>query len=534
MYAPPNKRRKKRASPEDLYKSCRLGGDCPPDVRNKYEQNTLADRLLKWLGSIIYLGGLGIGTGKGTGGTGGYRPLQPSGAGAIPETIPLRPNIPIDSVPAEVIPGLVGPDAPSVVPVSEVIPEFGVAIEGGTSVGPSEEVTVIEEILNPSYDNTGISSHPTVITGEESDVAILNVSPDLPPRRIVVQVDVHQPPDLSVNATSSHADAAAVFVDPLSTGDTLQLEEIELDSYPGRSEFDIEEQGARTSTPINRVRSAVRGARNLYYRLTSQVRTFNPDFLGNVGRAVQFSFDNPAFDADVSLQFEQDLEALAAAPDPDFRDVRELHRLQLNATPQGTVRASRLGRRGFFSTRSGTIVGENVHFYYDISPIRPESATDILGSASTVTNLDVQSVPLEVLGSSSGLENVDITVNNLAETSFVDGPSTYDSEEALLDPWSENFDNSHLLLSYQTDNNETLILPTFPVSSPKVFVGDSSRGLFVHSPVFDDLSIPTINVNNSVIPLYKPTSTIFYSSDPTFYLDPYLQRKRKRRYSDAF
>ena len=39
--------RRKRAAVEDLYKSCKLGGDCPPDVVNKVEGKTLADRLLQ-------------------------------------------------------------------------------------------------------------------------------------------------------------------------------------------------------------------------------------------------------------------------------------------------------------------------------------------------------------------------------------------------------------------------------------------------------------------------------------------------------
>lgn len=506
------RKRRKRANPEDLYKSCKLGGDCKPDVQNKYENNTLADRLLKWLGSIIYLGGLGIGTGRGTGGSTGYRPLQPSrGAGAVPETIPLRPNVPVDPLPSEVVPGLVGPESSSIIPVAEVIPEFGVAIDGSGSIGPAEEVTVIEDILNPIYDNSGVSSHPTVITGEESDVAILNVSPDLPPRRIAIQVDVHEPPESAVIATATHADAANVFVDPLSSGDTIGFEDIELDTL-GSSEFEIQEQGARTSTPLDRVQSAVRGARNLYYRLTRQVQTFNPDFLGNVGRAVQFSFDNPAFDADVSLQFEQDLNEIAAAPDLDFRDVRELHRLQLNATPEGTVRASRLGRRGFFSTRSGTVVGENVHFFYDISPIRPESTE------------------LSILGS-EGVENT-VPVDMLAESSFVTVPGTGDSEEALLDLLEESFDNSHLLLTIQTEDSEPLILPTFPVSSPKVFVGDTTRGLFVHYPVYsEDKDGPYIG-GSPLTPLYIPQSSVTFYSDPTYYLPPF--KRRKRRYSDTF
>ena len=61
-------RRLKRASDVDLYKSCALGGDCFPDVQNKVEGKTWADTLLKVFGSLIYLGNLGIGTGRGSGG----------------------------------------------------------------------------------------------------------------------------------------------------------------------------------------------------------------------------------------------------------------------------------------------------------------------------------------------------------------------------------------------------------------------------------------------------------------------------------
>ena len=62
-----NRSRRKRASPTDLYKSCAMGGDCIPDVKNKIEGTTLADILLKVFGSVIYLGNLGIGTGRGSG-----------------------------------------------------------------------------------------------------------------------------------------------------------------------------------------------------------------------------------------------------------------------------------------------------------------------------------------------------------------------------------------------------------------------------------------------------------------------------------
>ena len=63
---------------QDIYRSCVQGGDCPEDVRNKVEGKTWADTLLKIFSSIIYLGNLGIGTGRGGGGSMGYRPIAVS------------------------------------------------------------------------------------------------------------------------------------------------------------------------------------------------------------------------------------------------------------------------------------------------------------------------------------------------------------------------------------------------------------------------------------------------------------------------
>ena len=50
-------RRVKRDSVQNLYNQCQLTGNCLPDVKNKVEGTTLADKLLKIFSSIIYLGG---------------------------------------------------------------------------------------------------------------------------------------------------------------------------------------------------------------------------------------------------------------------------------------------------------------------------------------------------------------------------------------------------------------------------------------------------------------------------------------------
>ena len=67
--------RTKRASVTDIYKGCKASGTCPPDVLNKVEQTTIADKILKYGSSGVFFGGLGISTGRGTGGATGYFPL---------------------------------------------------------------------------------------------------------------------------------------------------------------------------------------------------------------------------------------------------------------------------------------------------------------------------------------------------------------------------------------------------------------------------------------------------------------------------
>ena len=113
-----------------------------------------------------------------------------------------------------------------------------------------------------------------------------------------------------------------------------------------------------------------------------QQPTRNINMLGDVSRAITFGFENPAFDPEVSLQFEQDVNEVRAAPDADFAGIRKIGRAILSSTDNRTVRVSRLGSRAGVQTRSGTVIGQDIHFYYDISPI-PSVELSTLGSAST-------------------------------------------------------------------------------------------------------------------------------------------------------
>ena len=95
-------RRRKRDSVSNLAKTC-ITGTCPQDVYNKATDNTLADRLLRWLSGFIYLGGLGISSGRGGGGTTGYTPL---GGGTAESAVVPRPTVPVtsgDLIPLDVL-----------------------------------------------------------------------------------------------------------------------------------------------------------------------------------------------------------------------------------------------------------------------------------------------------------------------------------------------------------------------------------------------------------------------------------------------
>ena len=103
-------KRTKRDSATNLYRTCKQAGTCPSDVINKVEQSTIADNILKYGSAGVFFGGLGISTGRGTGGTTGYVPLG-EGTGVrvgstptvvrpalVPEVIGPADLLPVDTI----------------------------------------------------------------------------------------------------------------------------------------------------------------------------------------------------------------------------------------------------------------------------------------------------------------------------------------------------------------------------------------------------------------------------------------------------
>nr|AYA94464.1 MAG: L2 protein [Human papillomavirus] len=516
----PRPKRQKRDTVDNLYRQCKVTGQCPDDVINKVEGTTLADRLLKILGSVIYLGGLGIGTGRGTGGATGYRPIGAT-TPRVTDSIPVRPTIPVDPlIPTDIIP--VDPAGSSIVPLTEAgIPEDVIVETGGSIVtaGPSDPSVITT--VDPVSDVTGVDPQPTIITAEDDSVAILDVQPSTPAsKKVTVGFTPMTPRDPSIllPIPESASIDFNVFVDAQAVGETIGAESIPLDDLTQIESFEIEDLAPQTSTPEQRINRAFQRARSLYNRHISQIRTQNLNFLGPVSRAVQFEFENPAFQGDVTLQFEQDVREVAAAPDTDFRDIKSLSRPQYSTTESGRVRVSRLGRRGTITTRSGTQIGENVHFYFDISTIGSDTA---------------DAIELSTLGQQSGDSTI---VDGLAESSFVnvlDNADTVYSEAELLDTQVEDFNNLHLILTSTGRRGDVFSIPTLPPGTAlKVFVDDYGKGLVVSYPVTHDIANIEPDAAITEHPLEPPILLDYLNND--YYLHPSLWSRRKRKRSDNY
>lgn len=514
-------RRTKRDSVKHLYDQCRISGNCPDDVKNKVEGTTLADRLLQWLGSVIYLGGLGIGTGRGSGGSTGYTPLgrtpNVGSSGSI-----SRPAIPLDPLgPPNILPvDVVDPAAPSVVTLSEgSVPDVTVIDAGGPDLdiatsGPdlgTGDIS-ISTTTDPISDVATTGGHPSVVTTEDN-VAIIDVQTGPPaPKRIALERPAKTSTPIHISVTqslSNVSDPGNIFVDAHFSGQVIG-EEIPLEPLSSIAELEIEEsQIPKSSTPKAFARAYAR-AKELYNRRVQQVQTRNIEFLKQPSRLVQFEFTNPAFEEeDLTLQFQQDLQQLAAAPDEDFSDIITLGRQQLAETAEGRIRVSRLGRRGTIRTRSGLQIGQQVHFYFDLSTIDNSEA-----------------IELGVLGEHSGDASI---INPQAESSFIDllseEPIAH-TEDELLDDIVEDFSNSHLVLG-SSRRNQNITMPTIPPGvALKVFITDVAKPLFVSYPeerILPDLlpDTPTSKIEPAII--------IDADSASDFFIHPsLLKRKRKR------
>ncbi|ACV32164.1 L2 [Rhesus papillomavirus 1b] len=329
--------RQKRASATQLYQTCKAAGTCPPDVIPKVEGTTVADQILKYGSMGVYFGGLGIGSGAGTGGRSGYVPLG-SRPASIPEPLP-RPPVTIEPV---------GPSDPSIVSLLEEsrlieagVPAPTFPTHGGFEISTSEVST--PAILDVSSSGSDVHVSVTTFTNPTfTEPSVLRPPPPVEASGRLV---------ISASSVSTHS-----------------YEEIPMDTFVITGDHNYN----TTSTPIPGSRAPAR--LGLYGRATQQVRVVDPAFITTPARLV--TYDNPAYEGvdDATLQFSHS--DIHQPPDPDFLDIVALHRPALTSR-KGTVRFSRLGQRATLTTRSGKRIGAKVHFYHDLSPIAPAESIEL-------------------------------------------------------------------------------------------------------------------------------------------------------------
>lgn len=496
-------KRRKRASVGDLYKTCALGGDCIPDVKNKVEGTTLADILLKAFGSILYLGNLGIGTGRGTGGQYGYNPFGGASRPSISNT-PIRPTIPVEGInPIDVLP--VDPTAPAIVPLSEGLPDTAVIDIPGAGPGLPTETLDVTTVIDELSEVTGVGERPNIVSTTD-DAAQLDIQVEPPPATRVIINSTTDNTNTEIVTHASHVNADYnVFVDAQMHGinigpiDTIELQEINL-----RDQFEIEE-GPVHSTPLSE--RFITRAKELYNKYTTQVPTRH---LSNVtGPRLLFEFQNPAFDSDVINVFNRDVQALAGSS--DLQNVATLGDIRVGETSGRTVRVSRVGHRLGLTTRSGRQATEPIHLYYDVSPI----ATNTV-ELQTFTPSTINSTLVDALQSTSFINVFEEPIPGSLE--FAD--------TTLLDTFPEDFGSSQLVITSTESNGDIADILLAPAHfNLKVFSGDYGNDILVYHPIAHgtDIVLPS----NTFMPVHPAIPLTVEGAD--FSLHPSLQRRKRKR-----
>ncbi|AQR57911.1 L2 protein [Molossus molossus papillomavirus 1] len=493
--------RKRRAAAEDIYKHCKQFGTCPPDVVNKIENNTIADRILKWLSPFLYFGGAGISSGKGTGtviplerpfgGFGSDLGVAPAESGV---TVGVRP-IPV--VPAEPPVGIdPGGEFLELEPLLPVRPTPEVP---GTVDGPVD---------------TGVNVTPVV--PDVLEVNPVNIEPVEPP--VTVSTSLFDNPTFEVSITASTTTGESSAVDHVFVGERAGGtnigggEEIPLQTFRETipdDEFQVEDTGFTTSTPQE---GRVRGDRGYLYnrRLVQQVEVPEIEFLEEPRTLI--TFENPVYnEQDLTMIFENELNEVTrtpprAAPHRDFTDIKYLGRQLFSRAPKsGRVRVSRVGMKGTLRTRSGVQIGSHVHYYQDLSSILPAEEVELLP-----------------LGEVTGTEEI---ITGEGETPFVEVNLNDAADSIGLEP-SNDFE---VIENTDFFGDVTTTMVPDPTKH-RSFYPDHLFG-FGGPNVTVDYPVTNIDVRPTVVPEDRPWIPYYSFNDNStdFFYEPCLYGKRRKR-----
>lgn len=502
-----------RDSATNIYRTCKQAGTCPPDVINKIEHTTTADKILQYGSAGVFLGGLGISTGRGTGGSTGYVPLgETPGINVGARPVP-RPSIPVEVVgPKDIFPvDAILPTDPSVIDLSSA----------PTSTDPSiniPEVEVIAEV-HPIPPEGPINTPTTTLSTPGStgsgDIAVLEVAPEPSPpirSRVRATKTTHYNPAFhGLSSTSSFVGEASgmesISVVSGSGGRVVGGESIELTSFTD-STFDRSvvmetDFGGRTSTPTGTRTRPAPSRRYFQYTETPLADLYSPR------RAVGQEYINPAFEGDLetSIQFP---ESIGPAPNRDFTGLTRIGPL-FGRMQGSTLRIGRLGQKISLRTRSGVGVGPRNYFYRDISSIHPVDESIELATYTQVLDDPV------VFGPDSG-EVVEHAVDSFDSISL--GSWSMVSEGDLLDTDSYEF-HGHLVIGTRRASKQISMPFTRRVIPEVAITVDHSgdMGSDVLGPSSDDRGPPIY------IGMYPGVD---------YYLHPSLRRRRRRRRRNSY
>lgn len=552
------KRRTKRDSAGHIYAVCHFWGNCPRDVKNKFEHKTVADKILQYGSAGVYLGGAGISTGE-----------RPINVPSVRAPVRAVPRVPVETGGLRV-PSL-APAGGTSVHISDVVAEapsqdFS-AVRGdlhkmALSVlqHPTEpSVTVVEPTRPPNTFAPVAGSAPgsgqsgielQVFPGRDAP-ELIALGPHGPAMQKsipqVTSTSLYGNPAFEVQTSTAdivgetsipeevhvtghavggiHVTAAEVLggaggVHPLEPLD-IELMEMERGLGPSDSAIMRETEFIRTSTPVRNPvdiapsRPPGRLPKDsiwtrLFGRRVQQIPVMEDVFLDRPQELVQYL--NPAFEESVTMVFERGLESLAtAAPHPDFEDVVSLSAPVTTRTAGGRIRLSRLGQRGTIRTRSGATIGPQTHYYRELSTIMPEEA-----------------IEMRSFGEHTGDATV---IQGYAETALanypmpgdIGGPDMIPEEHAPED----DMVSIDLSIPSQGTVHDNAQVPAvawrLPEDVPVVMANIDGATDVISPIVFGKDIVP------AALPVPQPAFLL--ASGSTYYLHPsLLRRKRKRIY----
>lgn len=573
-------KRRKRADVGTIYRTCKQWGTCPDDVVNKVEQNTLADKILKYGSTAVFFGGLGIGTGKYGGGR--VPGVTIGGAGASARPIPVDPEL---IGPAEIIP--IDAEGPAV--VEGVDPaEIPATTRPSRPVRPGRVRPIRPKI--PVTD--AVVPSPDIIATETSTTYGFNrvtLTPIQQLERAITIYHQYVNPSFEVSLTSDIASAEASLQDSVLVGEGLQgnivgaTEEIPLEVFPQErnvivhsepSGTDIQEtsfidtteeeiSGFLTSTPERPPRTTFGRSRarniveedivapggtdvflNQYGPRTEQVEILGDTFLGAPETLVEYR--NPLYNTeDVSLIFQRDIARVEAAPMEEFSNIVRLSRPMYSRLQNtGRLRVSRLGQRANIQTRSGLRIGPQAHFYQDISSIlEPEGIEmQVLGEQSgdaTIVQAQAETVLISDSSESTVIGRNESSFNPIQDTTYQLSTTTPATTRTSLfsELFPEPSENTPLFPDMEIieDNENPLIFlggddeaRTLPISTLQIHF--PSGGVTVGDKFYVAPKTDIVNPSTPPVVIIDPITGEVYSAEPCD-LYPALCKKRKRQLS---